>query len=293
MKLWKKKHTDEHKTKTSPDLWVSYQDEFRGYPISVKVNIKQGKKPYRHTLYVMIPYLYRKEKPFPDEQELAVSRSVKDQVDHILDGHENIRYIGNTAYKGDMTLLYVSNDEVDWLDLIQVKETVTVGKYENDQMKYFDHILYPPHIRKLLSENNEELNGRLDPLEAMNNGWRDFKKSDVKSKYEVAFSFKFDESCFWFRDYRKKQEFGRNIGMDDFPLSEVLKNKIDRLQVEYDTLIDWSSFDREVTWTEEHTQDFLKRANEVYEEIKKELAPEYEVINEVWDNMKKYFSIQC
>lgn len=78
---------------------------------------------------------------------------------------------------------------------------------------------------------------------------------------------------------------------DDLPLSEALKNKIDRLQVEYNTMIDGNNFERGVLWTEEHTQAFLKRADEAYQEIKKELAPEFEVVNAVWNNMKGYFSL--
>lgn len=159
--LKKKVKDDDRQRKTSiSDLWLSYQDEFEGFPISVKVNIKQINKQYLHTLYVMIPYFYSEDKPFPDARELVTSQSVKNQVDGILNGYDHIKYIGSTIYGGNIGFLYVSNDQVDWLDLIQVNETVKVGMYKNDMMHYSDKVMYPPHIRRITSESNKKLDCR-------------------------------------------------------------------------------------------------------------------------------------
>lgn len=159
--LKKKVKDDDRQRKTSiSDLWLSYQDEFEGFPISVKVNIKQINKQYLHTLYVMIPYFYSEDKPFPDARELVTSQSVKNQVDGILNGYDHIKYIGSTIYGGNISFLYVSNDQVDWLDLIQVNETVKVGMYKNDMMRYSDKVMYPPHIRRITSESNKKLDCR-------------------------------------------------------------------------------------------------------------------------------------
>lgn len=131
-----------------PDLWLSYQDKFQDMPISVRVNTALVKKKYWHTLFVMIPYYYSKEKPFPDEQELATSNRVKDQIDRILEDYDNIMFIGSATFNGNVHLLYVSDDYVDWPDLIQVEETTKLGMYENDNMRFYRSVLYPKSIRK-------------------------------------------------------------------------------------------------------------------------------------------------
>lgn len=168
MKLFRKKNSkileessvrkDKPKMAENPDYWLTYQDEFQRIPILAYVNTALLKKDYRHTLYVMIPYVYSRRKPFPDEQELVSSKWVKEQIDHILIDHDNIMFIGNAAYGGNVHLLYVSDDDVNWLDLIQVEGTVKVGKYENDKMKYYNRVMYPPHIRtKYMNESMLDL----------------------------------------------------------------------------------------------------------------------------------------
>lgn len=152
MNILKRIKNDGHQLGKNPDLWLSYQDEFQGYPIMVKVNITLLKINFLHTLYVKIPYLYNENKPFPDEQELAASKRVEEQIDRILKLHDHIKFIGSAIYKGNISLLYVSDDYVKWLDLIKVNEAVMVGKYEDDRMNYCDRILCPPHILSIIRE---------------------------------------------------------------------------------------------------------------------------------------------
>lgn len=100
-------------------------------------------------------------------------------------------------------------------------------------------------------------------------------------KYKLSFWFEHGGACIWGADHYTSDKLGYNIDPNSLPLSDALKEKIDRMEDEFGTILDWSDPGAGYVCTDEHKQDFCKRANEVYEEIKEQLGPEYEVINEV------------
>ena len=53
------------------------------------------------------------------------------------------------------------------------------------------------------------------------------------------------------------------------------------LEDEYTTILDWDYPPNPLLWSEEQKYDFLNRATAVYEKLKTELGPEYEIENDV------------
>lgn len=129
------------------NTWMVYRDMLGEAPISIRVDTSFVKKRYQHTLYVIVPYQCNENKPFPDEKELAISNQVEDKVDELIKDYP-IEFVGSATFNGLINLIYVSNDDIEWEKLIQVDTNVQIGKYENDQMGYYNQVLYPPYVRK-------------------------------------------------------------------------------------------------------------------------------------------------
>ncbi len=107
----------------------------------------------------------------------------------------------------------------------------------------------------------------------------------IMKKYELRFWFEFGGVCLWGMNEAAKNKFGYAIGPESLPISKALIDKLDQMQDEYATFIDWDDPAKPTEWTQDHMRDFLRRADEIYEKIKIELGPEYEVTNEVFKNM--------
>lgn len=105
----------------------------------------------------------------------------------------------------------------------------------------------------------------------------------IMKKYVLKFWYEFGGVCIWGENKAAKNKYGYAIGPEDLPLSKELVDKINQMQYEFATIIDWDDPRKPTEWTHEHLDDFLRRSNEIYEELKKELGSKYDVINEVGD----------
>lgn len=100
------------------------------------------------------------------------------------------------------------------------------------------------------------------------------------NKMVLRFSFDFGDICLWGMNDSAKKQFGYAIESSSLPFSRQLMDKLNGLQEEFGTILDWEDPASGCIWTEQHKLDFLERANEVCREIQQELGSEFEIINE-------------
>ena len=99
-------------------------------------------------------------------------------------------------------------------------------------------------------------------------------------KYMVRFMFEYGGVCLWGMNKLAKEHYGYAIDLNTLPLSKDLKEKLNSMQEEFETIIDWDNPLNPSLWTECHKIDFVKRANLVCIELAIELGFEFEIINE-------------
>lgn len=101
------------------------------------------------------------------------------------------------------------------------------------------------------------------------------------SKYQLRFWFEHGGICIWGMNNDAKEKYGYTIKSNVLPISEDLTSKINALEDEYANYIDWNNPQDPSPWTKEHKADFYNRATIVYEELKDELGPDFQIANEI------------
>ena len=105
------------------------------------------------------------------------------------------------------------------------------------------------------------------------------------SKYQLRFWFEHAGSCIWASNDEAKSKYGYSIKKNSLPISKKLKTQIDILAEEYTTYLDWNCQQNSSCWTCEHKADFYNRAVLVYENLIKELGPDFEIKNDIKKSM--------
>lgn len=100
-------------------------------------------------------------------------------------------------------------------------------------------------------------------------------------QYKLKFWFEHAGICIWGANEAAKEKYGYAIETALLPLSQSLIGKVNQLEDEYHTYLDWEYPPNPSPWTEEHKQDFIKRATEVFLLLCKELGTDYVVENAV------------
>jgi hypothetical protein len=101
------------------------------------------------------------------------------------------------------------------------------------------------------------------------------------AKYKLKYWFEYGGICIWGVNAASKDKFGYAIETISLPISDSLIEMLNKLEEEYHSYLDWDYPPNPSPWTEEHKQDFIRRATNAHERLCKELGENYEVENEV------------
>lgn len=103
----------------------------------------------------------------------------------------------------------------------------------------------------------------------------------MNEKYIIRFWFEHGGICLWSANTTAHDKYGYPIENKKLPISSELIDKLNNLEAEYHTYLDWDYPPNPSSWSKEHKEDFIKRATNVYDILCNELGYEYEVINDV------------
>ncbi len=99
--------------------------------------------------------------------------------------------------------------------------------------------------------------------------------------YKLRFFFDpGSRTCLWADGEEARQKFGYPVLLDELPISEDLKQSLDRLISRYDTSLDWNN-PPDVRWTVQESRDFLAATQLTLGLLRSELpASQYLVLDE-------------
>lgn len=103
----------------------------------------------------------------------------------------------------------------------------------------------------------------------------------MNEKYIVRFWFEHGGICLWSVNKKAHAKYDYAIENNELPISLELVKKLNELEDEYHSYLDWDYPPNPSPWTQEHKQDFINRATDVYNVLCEELGNEYKVINDV------------
>lgn len=92
--------------------------------------------------------------------------------------------------------------------------------------------------------------------------------------YTVKFMFDYGaDSCLW------GTEDEGLLSMQSFPISRALREKLEGLSAEYNSILNWDDPAAGFVWTAEQIEEFRMRAQRAYDDLAAELGGQYQIQN--------------
>jgi hypothetical protein len=104
---------------------------------------------------------------------------------------------------------------------------------------------------------------------------------DEMKRYELRIWFEHGGGCIWSKNKEAENEYGYLVDYKALNLSSIVVEELSLLEDEYATFLDWDNPGAPSLWTKEQKDDFLLRANKVYEKIVEELGMNFQIENEI------------
>lgn len=143
---------DNLKKQSEKQTWKVYQDMLGDKKISVRVDTKFVDKNYKNTFYIQVKYSDKEIAELPNKeflQELSIlEEKVLESVTKTFE--DDIVFLGTATFGGSSYITFASDLDVMWEDYIKstTDKNLLVGVYPNDNMGYYNQVLYPDFIRK-------------------------------------------------------------------------------------------------------------------------------------------------
>lgn len=102
--------------------------------------------------------------------------------------------------------------------------------------------------------------------------------------YVLNFWCEHGGGCIWAKNDSARNTFGYDANYIEYrnlPISDKLISKLEGLDDEYHSYLDWEYPPNPSPWTSEHKIDFLNRANLIYDELCIELGPSFQINNQM------------
>ena len=145
MGLFKKKNQ-------GADTWAAARGTLEDKELSVRVDTKYVHKKYKHTYYIQLKYSELEVTDLPNgkflEKLYAFEETTFETVKNTFEDH--VAFLGTATFGGSSYIIFASNLDIRWEEYIKstVADNVIAGVYPNDNMGYYNLILYPKYARK-------------------------------------------------------------------------------------------------------------------------------------------------
>lgn len=136
--------------KFKKNTWKYYMDKLGGNKLSVRVDTQYINKQYLNTYYVKVDYDIHNTNELPDKKFLKKLQLIEDKclvlIKSIFEG--NVAFLGVATFGGSSYITFASDYNIKWEELIDENFSgVSSGKYLEDNMGYYNKVLYPEYIR--------------------------------------------------------------------------------------------------------------------------------------------------
>ena len=99
--------------------------------------------------------------------------------------------------------------------------------------------------------------------------------------YQLKFWFEHGGGCLWSSNNAAQEKYGYYIDIKALPISQPIMDKLNELELEYGSYLDWDNPQEPSKWSEEQKLDFVKKSTELYHLLSDELGQDYEIINNI------------
>ena len=132
--------------------WKFYEDVIEDKKMLVRVDTKYASENYKNTFYIQVKYSEIETTELPDKDFLNKVTALEDKVIESISKTfgNNIVFLGTATFGGSSYITFASNYDVMWQEYIKamVDENLLTGIYPNDNMGYYNQVLYPDYMRK-------------------------------------------------------------------------------------------------------------------------------------------------
>lgn len=143
---------DNLKKKSEKQTWKAYQDMLGNKKISVRVDTQFIDKNYENTFYIQVKYSDKEITDLPNKRFLEELNILEEKVIESVTKtfEDNIVFLGTATFGGSSYIIFASNLDVMWEDYIKstIDKNLIAGVYSNDNMGYYNQVLYPSFMRK-------------------------------------------------------------------------------------------------------------------------------------------------
>ena len=137
--------------KNSDATWDYFYAELQGMEASVRVDTKYKDAKYKHTYFVRLVYSSEPTTELPDKEFLDNVYAIEEGLNKIIWRvlGDKVVYLGCATFGGSAYLTYASDFEIMWTEMLThyIKFEIEGGCYPNDNMGYYNTILYPKEVR--------------------------------------------------------------------------------------------------------------------------------------------------
>lgn len=85
---------------------------------------------------------------------------------------------------------------------------------------------------------------------------------------KFMFDWGADHTCIWSVNKEAEEKFGEGIiSLENFPLLNELRTKIENLCAEYQTALNWDEPQAGIIWSKEQIEDFRARSQNAYNQF--------------------------
>lgn len=100
-------------------------------------------------------------------------------------------------------------------------------------------------------------------------------------KYCIRYFFDYGSgTCFWSANEAANKVFGYAVEIQKLPLSQKARGRINNLILHYDSSLDWNNPGGPSLWGKEEWIKFYSEAEDVLNEIRRELQDEFDIRDE-------------